>query len=160
MKFESVLCLLKAYPQEYAQTAIARSETTPSSYNRGRHKELALALKGKDWDVVVSVITDPQYQNALEGVLICANSYSDLDNEIICQGMDLFREGKLVVKQFFASLPKDRPQVHQGIDATLEYNRGGISWESVHFTVGHQHTTSPQLAGDVAESTMDPEDDE
>ena len=150
MKFESVLCLLKAYPQEYAQTAIRRSETTPSSYNRGRHKELSSALKGSDWDAVVSIITDPQYQNALEGVLICANSYSDLDNEVICQGMDLFREGKLVNTRRLV-VAKGRTEVNGSLGATLEYSEGGISWENTHFTVGHQHTSSPQLAEDVAE---------
>ena len=184
--YTNLLDIMKDYPQDYADTAIRRSETTPSSFNRNRHKMLACALKSGDWDAVECLFNDQQYRKGLEGVVICVNSYSDLDSDIILQGLDLFREGKLIPVKVVVGHKhtKDGTEECYVVSGTCEmgYAKGGVAWESdqrqmtidpaegslldnlgTMYAMERERqrgiTIRPQLMEDIEESQIDPEDD-
>ena len=78
----TLLEYIKNYKKEFFNATISRYHTSPNKWNKERHIKLHTAIGDDDWDTVVDIISDPWYQNPLEGV-ICYIAYYDIDSEVI-----------------------------------------------------------------------------
>tara|TARA_R100000541_G_C1897352_1_gene84009 strand:- start:55169 stop:55453 length:285 start_codon:yes stop_codon:yes gene_type:complete len=83
---KTLLEYIKLYPESFIATATRRSQTTPSQQNRTNHLFLAESISSKKWDYVESIITMPEYQSPLDGVVVCLNDFSNLPHDV-CVGI-------------------------------------------------------------------------
>ena len=93
---KTVLEAIKIYPEEFISTLDARSQTTPSRLKKGNHELMIELIKGEVWDVVSHLIQLPVYTKPFEGVIYCLERYSNIDKELWCAIVDLYRDGKFV----------------------------------------------------------------
>lgn len=83
-----LLELIKQYPDEFYNSVMRRSITTPSQVNRDNHTRLYESVSVKDWVGVKSIITLPNYRKALEGVIYCMET----DHEVITEFLDAYKD--------------------------------------------------------------------
>lgn len=83
---KTLLEYIKLYPEAFIATAIRRSETTPSQQNRTNHLLLVESISSGKWGCVENIITMPEYQSPLDGVVVCLNTYGNLPHDV-CVGI-------------------------------------------------------------------------
>ncbi len=93
---KTLLEAIQAHPYKFISTLEARADTTPSPDNKFAHESMACYIYLNHWDEVEKLILDPMYRKPLEGVVFCLDRYSDIDNTVWHQVVDLFNEGKFV----------------------------------------------------------------
>lgn len=91
---KTVLEAIQQYPQQSIDTLKARAERTPSSDNRINHLLMAVFISDGDWEEVSNLLQDPWYQKPLEGVIYCLDRYSDIDNNVWRQIVEVFEKGE------------------------------------------------------------------
>lgn len=69
----TLLEAIQAYPERFMDTLAHRADTTPSSTNFENHLKLMAAMEEQGWVEVVRVISLPEYQKPLQGVVLCLN---------------------------------------------------------------------------------------
>lgn len=79
---KTLLEAIQAYPERFMDTLARRADTTPNPINFENHLKLMAAIEEQDWDEVVRVISLPEYQKPLQGVVLCLNHFGfDYDEE-------------------------------------------------------------------------------
>lgn len=91
----TVLDAIKQYPQHFQLACLGRAGTTPSDVNRENHIDLAGGIEVKAWDVVKTILDNPEYRKPLEGVIYCLGNYSSIDNSIHHVIVDMFNQGHI-----------------------------------------------------------------
>ncbi|CAH9013479.1 conserved hypothetical protein [Vibrio phage 277E43-1] len=91
---KTLLEAIQKHPDTFIYTLQSRASTTPSESNKRNHMLLAAYISGQDWEGVGEILLNPQYRNALDGVVICLNMDYDFTekNKIV----SLFNEEKFV----------------------------------------------------------------
>ena len=92
----TLLEAIQQYPEQFISTCRARANTTPSMENKGNHLLMALSIESGDLLQVEHLLNHAQYRKPLEGVVYCLDHYSEIDNTVWHQIVDLFNEGKIV----------------------------------------------------------------
>lgn len=92
----TLLEAIQEYPEQFISTCSARANTTPSVKNRVNHYFMEYYIKLGMWEGVTELLKDSSYRKPLEGVVYCLDSYSEIDNNVWHQIVDLFNEGKIV----------------------------------------------------------------
>ncbi|CAH9013595.1 conserved hypothetical protein [Vibrio phage 424E50-1] len=93
---KTLLEAIQTYPEQFISTLHARANTTPSAVNRMTHETLADSIELGLWENVIDIIQLQNYRKPLEGVVFCLDRYSDIDNNVWHQIVDLFNEEKFV----------------------------------------------------------------
>ncbi len=93
---KTLLEAIQTYPEQFISTLYARADTTHSEVNRMTHETLADSIELGLWENVEDIIQLGNYRKPLEGVIFCLDRYSDIDNNVWHQIVDLFNEEKLV----------------------------------------------------------------
>lgn len=83
---KTLLEYIKLHPEAFIATATRRSQTTPYQQNRANHLLLAKSISGEKWDNVTNIISMPEYQSPLDGVVVCLNDFSSLSHDV-CVGI-------------------------------------------------------------------------
>lgn len=91
---KTVLEAIQQYPQHFIDTLKVRADTTPSYDNRVDHLLMAVFISDEDWEGVGNLLQDPWYQKPLEGVIYCLDRYSDIDNNVWRQIVEIFEKGE------------------------------------------------------------------
>lgn len=73
---ETLLDLIKEFPEEIIRSANGRAGTTPSPKNHRNHIMLISYIETEDWDAVSELIQSKEYHKPLDGVVICCQSYN------------------------------------------------------------------------------------
>ena len=93
---KTILEAIQQYPEQFISTCRARANTTPSSENKTNHLSVAMFIKMEEWEAVSSMITSNAYRKPLDGVIFCLDTYSEIDNAVWHEIVNLFEEGKIV----------------------------------------------------------------
>ncbi len=93
---KTLLEAIQTYPEQFISTLEARADTTPCEANKTNHLFMAHWIKMEMWDCMEELLTDTMYRKPLEGVTFCLDRYSDIDNNVWHQIVDLFNEEKFV----------------------------------------------------------------
>lgn len=93
---KTLLEAIQTYPEQFISTLQARADTTPSDTNREIHLHMADMIMLGNWVTVRERLFDIDYRKPLEGVVFCLDRYSDIDNNVWHQIVELFNEEKFV----------------------------------------------------------------
>lgn len=92
----TLLDSIKAYPEVWIDTALMRSNTTPSILNREYHLLLVGFIEGEKWEDAEEVLTAYGYRKPLEGVVFCLNTHGRLGYEEHSEIVKLFQQGNFI----------------------------------------------------------------
>ena len=93
---KTILEAIQQYPEQFISTCRARANTTPSEENKSNHLLMALNIASGDWSRVEHLLNHKGYCKPLEGVIFCLDTYSEIDNIVWHEIVNLFEEGKIV----------------------------------------------------------------
>lgn len=93
---KTLLESIQQYPDQFISTLHARADTTPSEENKRNHILLAAYIAGRYWESVIAILQLITYRKPLEGVIFCLDRYSEIDNNVWHQIVDLFNQEKFV----------------------------------------------------------------
>jgi len=93
---KTLLEAIQQYPEPFISTLQARANTTPNPTNRSLHLTLADCIELHMWVEVEDIIQLQKYRKPLEGVVYCLDRYSEIDNNVWHQIVDLFEQEKFV----------------------------------------------------------------
>ena len=93
---KTLLEYIKLYPEAFIATATARSLTTPSKQNHNNHLLLVESISSGKWVYVGNIITMPEYQSPLDGVIACLNDYSNLPHDVCVGIYESWVEGNIL----------------------------------------------------------------
>ncbi len=93
---KTLLEAIQTYPEQFISTLEARADTTPCEDNKTNHLYLCCYISLNLWKEVEHLILKLEYRKPLEGVVFCLDRYSDIDNNVWHQIVDLFNEEKFV----------------------------------------------------------------
>lgn len=71
----TLLAAIQAYPERFMDTLERRADTTPNPVNFENHLKFLAAIEEQDWGRVVRLISLPEYQKPLQGVVLCLNHF-------------------------------------------------------------------------------------
>lgn len=93
---ECLMDVIKEHPDCFVDTCHGRAGTTPSAENRKNHLNLAFLIEKKEWEMAAHIITNPDYRNPLNGVVVCLQTYSSIPRDAYMDAIRFEEEGKLV----------------------------------------------------------------
>ncbi len=93
---KTLLEAIQAHPEQFISTLKARADIMSSATNRDIHLHMADMIMLGNWVTVGERLFDTDYGKPLEGVIFCLDKYSDIDNNVWHQIVDLFNEGEFV----------------------------------------------------------------
>lgn len=92
---KSVLEIIKENPSYFIGSCLNRSRTTPSNTNRANHIALSDFIDTENWEEVKNLISSPEYNRPLEGVILVAESVG-LPNKAWHEAYDAWEAGKII----------------------------------------------------------------
>ena len=93
---KTILEAIQQYPDQFIDTINARAATTPSEDNRFNHLIMSSLIREEDWYEVAPRLLHSSYRKPLKGVIFCLDTYSEIDNTVWHEIVNLFEEGKIV----------------------------------------------------------------
>ncbi len=93
---KTLLEAIQQYPDQFISTLEARANTTPNPTNRSVHLTLADCIDLRMWNEVEDIIQLVKYRKPFEGVIYCLDSYSEIDNTVWHEVVDLFEQERFV----------------------------------------------------------------